>query len=263
MTKEAKLESGWRSVREDPPPEDRWVLVWWQGQVALAKHVRTMAPFPWIVLPPGNFPTSPYPAFFPEWWTEALLPPSGATEAAWEGYGTSGEPIVRWRGSVSDLATDLRALLSVEQLAKLVECFEPEQGIVAAAGRASGSPSPVPMLLWCPQCNERHIDRGEFATRSHKTHTCQFCGMHWQPSLVPTLGVQFLPGCRNEAERPERPERSGSGEDQGSGFGDPAERPQPSGPWCPATKGACERPCVGAECLLWNERNPSASGKTS
>lgn len=29
---------------------------------------------------------------------------------------------------------------------------------------------PIPILLWCPECCERHIDEGEFATKSHHTH---------------------------------------------------------------------------------------------
>ena len=35
---------------------------------------------------------------------------------------------------------------------------------------------PVPMILVCPSCSERHIDRGEFADKSHHTHACQGCG---------------------------------------------------------------------------------------
>jgi len=58
-------------------------------------------------------------------------------------------------------------------------------------------PAPIPMLLWCPQCRARHIDVGEFATKPHHTHACQSCGMVWRPALVPTVGVQFLPGFKN------------------------------------------------------------------
>lgn len=59
---------------------------------------------------------------------------------------------------------------------------------------------PIPMLLWCPECNTRHVDVGEFATKPHRTHSCQECGMVWRPALVPTVGVQFLPGYKNEPE---------------------------------------------------------------
>lgn len=62
---------------------------------------------------------------------------------------------------------------------------------------AAVEPAPIPMHLWCPLCHAQHFDEGEFATRSHKTHTCQKCGLHWQPALVPTVGVRFLPGCKN------------------------------------------------------------------
>lgn len=56
---------------------------------------------------------------------------------------------------------------------------------------------PVPMLLWCPECGERHVDEGEFATKSHHTHACQHCGHVWRPAIVATCGVQFLPGFKN------------------------------------------------------------------
>jgi predicted RNA-binding Zn-ribbon protein involved in translation (DUF1610 family) len=58
---------------------------------------------------------------------------------------------------------------------------------------------PVPMVLHCPQCNGRHIDEGEFATKHHHTHACQHCGFVWRPAIVPTVGVQFLPGFKNES----------------------------------------------------------------
>jgi hypothetical protein len=57
---------------------------------------------------------------------------------------------------------------------------------------------PIPMLLWCPECKARHVDRGEFATRKHHTHSCQTCGHTWRPAVVPTVGVQFLPGFKDK-----------------------------------------------------------------
>ncbi len=57
---------------------------------------------------------------------------------------------------------------------------------------------PIPMILTCPSCGARHIDVGEFATRSHHTHACQNCGLCWRPAVVPTVGVQFLPGFKNK-----------------------------------------------------------------
>jgi predicted RNA-binding Zn-ribbon protein involved in translation (DUF1610 family) len=56
---------------------------------------------------------------------------------------------------------------------------------------------PVPMLLWCPTCNARHIDKGEFSTKPHHTHACQNCGMTWRPAVVHTVGVQYLPGFKD------------------------------------------------------------------
>lgn len=57
---------------------------------------------------------------------------------------------------------------------------------------------PIPMLLWCPECRARHIDTGIFVTKPHHTHACQTCGHVWRPAIVPTVGVQFLPGFKNE-----------------------------------------------------------------
>jgi rubredoxin len=55
----------------------------------------------------------------------------------------------------------------------------------------------IPMILWCPECMERHIDTGDFATKLHHTHACQNCGFVWRPAIVATVGVRFLPGCKN------------------------------------------------------------------
>lgn len=60
----------------------------------------------------------------------------------------------------------------------------------------------VPMILTCPACCERHIDEGEFATKLHHTHACQRCGHVWRPAVVPTHGVRFLPGFKNDTVTP-------------------------------------------------------------
>lgn len=59
-------------------------------------------------------------------------------------------------------------------------------------------PAPIPMLIKCPECGARHIDEGEWATKPHHTHSCQPCGWTWRPAVVPTVGVQHLPGFKNE-----------------------------------------------------------------
>jgi rubredoxin len=56
---------------------------------------------------------------------------------------------------------------------------------------------PIPMLLWCPECKTRHVDKGEFATKPHHTHACQACGFTWRPAVPATVGVQFLPGFKD------------------------------------------------------------------
>ena len=64
-------------------------------------------------------------------------------------------------------------------------------------------PKPIPLVLHCPECGERHVDEGVFATKHHHTHSCQFCGLTWRPAVVFTVGVRFLPGFKNETSAPE------------------------------------------------------------
>lgn len=59
--------------------------------------------------------------------------------------------------------------------------------------------SPIPMRLCCEGCGKLRIDEGEFATKPHHTHSCQHCGLTWRPSVVHTVGVQFLPGFKNDS----------------------------------------------------------------
>lgn len=56
----------------------------------------------------------------------------------------------------------------------------------------------IPLLLFCPLCGARHIDEGRFATKLHKVHACQTCGLAWRPAIEATVGVLFLPGFKNE-----------------------------------------------------------------
>lgn len=62
-------------------------------------------------------------------------------------------------------------------------------------------PEPVPMILYCPKCHFKHVDVGEFAQKVHHTHACQGpkCGLVWRPAIVPTVGVEYLPGYKNES----------------------------------------------------------------
>lgn len=68
----------------------------------------------------------------------------------------------------------------------------------AREGNPSIAPEPIPMILHCPECRARHVDEGAFATKAHHTHSCQSCGFTWRPAVIPTVGVQFLPGFKNE-----------------------------------------------------------------
>lgn len=50
-------------------------------------------------------------------------------------------------------------------------------------------PEPVVASLFCPNCKTRHVDKMEWATKPHKTHLCEYCGMEWKPFEFNTVGV--------------------------------------------------------------------------
>jgi hypothetical protein len=60
------------------------------------------------------------------------------------------------------------------------------------------SEATIPMRIPCPECKMLHVDEGEWATRVHHTHSCQYCGLTWRPAVVATVGVRFLPGFKND-----------------------------------------------------------------
>ena len=55
----------------------------------------------------------------------------------------------------------------------------------------------IDLILFCPLCNFRHIDKGNFEHKEHHTHACQNCGFVWRPAVIATRGVQFLPGFKD------------------------------------------------------------------
>lgn len=87
--------------------------------------------------------------------------------------------------------------VALRTAAEKPEGFDMRKLLGEAADEIERAALPVPMLICCPACGERHIDEGEFATKAHHTHACQGCGMTWRPAVAPTVGVRFLPGFKN------------------------------------------------------------------
>lgn len=72
---------------------------------------------------------------------------------------------------------------------------------LAEAARVWATRTPIPITLWCPN-GHRHVDKGAFAVKPHHTHACQTCGITWRPAVVDTVGVQHLPGFKDEEPKP-------------------------------------------------------------
>lgn len=107
--------------------------------------------------------------------------------------------------------SETHAYNHVADLIRTAVDFIPEEHFKTYLKELGGArkPPPVPMRLPCPgtvpdghgglrMCGVLHIDEGRFATHPHHTHSCQTCGMTWRPAVVATVGVQFLPGFKNE-----------------------------------------------------------------
>lgn len=58
-------------------------------------------------------------------------------------------------------------------------------------------PNPVPMVLYCPNCNAQHVDGpglfgDSWTNPPHRSHMCDECGCIWRPADVPTEGVETI-----------------------------------------------------------------------
>lgn len=79
--------------------------------------------------------------------------------------------------------------------------------------RAATAPSPIDMLLFCPNCGRQHIDAphpqaamldsmcdappnvpdvAPWNNPPHRSHLCHHCAHIWRPADVPTNGVQAI-----------------------------------------------------------------------
>src|SRR6185295_8960461 len=72
-------------------------------------------------------------------------------------------------------------------------------------GKSVSEREPIPMRLPCEACGELHVDEGEFATKPHHTHSCQYCGLTWRPAVECTVASV---SCRDSRTR-RRPNREG------------------------------------------------------
>lgn len=70
--------------------------------------------------------------------------------------------------------------------------------VIAAARRLAGlAESPVPLLLFCPECNVQHVDAPDERTPGwtnppHRSHLCHACGHVWRPADIATTGIAAL-----------------------------------------------------------------------
>ena len=65
--------------------------------------------------------------------------------------------------------------------------------------RLSAEPTPINMILHCPNCGEQHIDAPDkpihpiigkaWDNPPHRSHLCHYCNHIWRPADVPTNGV--------------------------------------------------------------------------
>lgn len=53
-------------------------------------------------------------------------------------------------------------------------------------------PKPIPALFSCPECKLKHIDKGIWKIKPHKSHLCEKCGHIWKPFDQTSVGCEWL-----------------------------------------------------------------------
>ena len=55
---------------------------------------------------------------------------------------------------------------------------------------------PIPMILYCPECGEKHVDKAEpekdWLDPPHRSHLCSSCKFVWRPCDLSTTGVESI-----------------------------------------------------------------------
>lgn len=108
---------------------------------------------------------------------------------------------VDWSNNEEKTALAIIAAIRERRIPGLYFSVQDRTSGLAALFSEGAASKPVPMIMSCPACGDRHIDEGEFATKVHHTHACLFCGVVWRPAVAPTVGVLFLPGFKNDATK--------------------------------------------------------------
>lgn len=65
-----------------------------------------------------------------------------------------------------------------------------------AESSADLEPTPIPMVIHCPECGAQHIDKPDpekqWDNPPHRSHWCHGCGHVWRPCDLPTVGVEAV-----------------------------------------------------------------------
>lgn len=74
------------------------------------------------------------------------------------------------------------------------QAFATIDGLRATIHEHDAMELPVRMIIHCPLCHGKHVDRDEWATpaKAHRTHLCEYCGALFRLSDTPTVGVEKL-----------------------------------------------------------------------
>lgn len=72
--------------------------------------------------------------------------------------------------------------------------LKPDQRLVIAGAVAVFLDRPIDMILHCPKCNAKHVDRvgPGWNNPPHRSHLCYWCGYIWRPADVNTNGVESI-----------------------------------------------------------------------
>lgn len=80
-----------------------------------------------------------------------------------------------------------------EVIKRIKEIWAAQKGLKRLQRRIK---KPIDMLLFCPRCDEQHIDKTDveknWTNPPHRSHKCFYCGHIWRPADIATNGVENI-----------------------------------------------------------------------
>lgn len=105
--------------------------------------------------------------------------------------------VARLEGRIAEILVAVEKLLSITrslQAGYISPAALEEAEALGDAVLAGDGSAPIPMILYCPECDTQHIDAPSegWDNPPHRSHRCVVCACIWRPADVATTGVTSI-----------------------------------------------------------------------